>query len=240
MIQALIAKGALRQVSGGHNGHRAVYEIPPLDPEVIAQGPENPDPSAVKRPENRDPSPVLKGPENQTEGSGKGGGSVRESRTPSPQSPQGSSSPRGPARVVMNMLGVDRVEAEQIVAAIEADKRPRNVLGYITALARNDDLADWQGHVREQDARQLARGRRRPAHAALLPARRTRRRRPQPALRPPLVRAVPGRHPRRRRPAAHRNRPMTTREFPDFPDRSTRAREHTPGPARTPVTRNAA
>ncbi|MEV0151661.1 hypothetical protein AB0H64_42555 [Nonomuraea sp. NPDC050733] len=34
--------------------------------------------------------------------------------------------------------------------------KPHNVTGYITTLARNGDLADWQGHVREQAARRHA------------------------------------------------------------------------------------
>ena len=57
----------------------------------------------------------------------------------------------------MNELGVDAGEAEQIVAAVQAEHRPKNLLGYLIKLARTGDLADYQGHVRQQVARRQAR-----------------------------------------------------------------------------------
>ncbi|MEV0590658.1 hypothetical protein [Nonomuraea cavernae] len=171
VINELIAKGVLRRVSGGHNGRRAVFEIPPLAPQATTgqdgQGPGDQDPSAGKPPGKPDPTAAAKDPENLAEGAGKTSRSVRGSWTPSPQSPQEpSSSGRVPARsapvvrpaqVVMNELGVDAGEAAQIAAAVQAEHRPRDLAGYLTKLARTGDLADWQDRVREQAARQQAR-----------------------------------------------------------------------------------
>ncbi|MEV6527662.1 hypothetical protein AB0M43_37640 [Longispora sp. NPDC051575] len=42
------------------------------------------------------------------------------------------------------MLGVDADEAGEIVAAVLAERAPRDVVGYLRHLVRNGDIAKWR------------------------------------------------------------------------------------------------
>lgn len=94
---ALIRKGALERLQQGHNGSCAIFRIP-----VMMQGPGNPDPNATSRvreqplegpgfPDASAHSRVREsqeqGPDSARVGSGNYSSRVRETRTPSRQSP---------------------------------------------------------------------------------------------------------------------------------------------------------
>lgn len=102
VLKALREKGALKSVSSGHRGRRAVYRIPAMGPGTtdaidVAKGPESADPMSGKGPGTPDegsgndgPNHGSKGPEttdpNGEKGSGNHGQRVRDPRTKGPDS----------------------------------------------------------------------------------------------------------------------------------------------------------
>ncbi|YCK38207.1 Mu transposase domain-containing protein [Actinomadura sp. ATCC 39365] len=183
--------------AAGRSSRSRTWRPPPTPRDTTAEP--QADVGIAKGPGKADPSPPAKGPENQDEGSGESDRSVRKSRPPSPSVPSNSSS-SGPARpgrsvrpvqVAMDELGVEEDEARQIVVTVQRQHAPRNLAGYLTAMARSGDLADLARSARTPSASRPAPP---PATGARGPAVRTarRRRRPEPPIGAALVPDVPG------------------------------------------------
>ena len=178
-IKALVEKGALVRVRRGQKHVRAVYGIPRL----TAQGPENPDPekgvsvpetgtlSESQRPETRDPERDVsvretgtlsesQRPGFESSASGFSSLSVRKTRTPSPQSPQDSSSPRARVARTLRAAGVTEDEMPRVIEIIEARYQPRDLSAYVRTLVERGDLAGILAEMRaEQDAAERAQAR---------------------------------------------------------------------------------
>lgn len=165
ILKALIDKGALERVKRGQKYQHAEFRIPPLAPAqdleipdaeqdaAPPQDPETPDAEAVgdaaQDPGFPDPG-ISQRPGFPLSGSGFSGLRVRETRTPSPQSPQKPSSLSGTARRVADAVGATEAEAREIISIIQRENAPRSLPAYVAALAANGDLAALLDRVREQ------------------------------------------------------------------------------------------
>lgn len=169
IIAALIAKGALERVKRGQMHQHAVFRIPPLAP---AQDPETPapePPASIREtrtldesqpPENPDAGD-SQGPDSAGPGSGNCPPRIRETRTPSPQSPQDPSSLIGRERIVMEALahlGVTEDEMREVIKEVEKTTKIKieKPIPYFRTIAERGDLVDYLNRVRAAAERRAA------------------------------------------------------------------------------------
>lgn len=158
IIAGLIDKGALERVKRGQMHQHAVFRIPPL---TAAQGPETPDaepPPSIRETQTLDDS---QGPDSAGPGSGNCPPRVRETRMPSPQSPQDPSSLSGHERIVMDALshlGVTEDEMREVIKEVHKTSKVKieKPTPYFRAMAKNNDLPGYLADVRAAAARRAA------------------------------------------------------------------------------------
>ena len=157
VINALIKKGALIRTRRGQKNSRAAFVIPVLSATIEElPGPdfgchEGRDGDS-QGPGFRGAEPVdneSQGPDSAFSGSRFDDLSVPETGTPSPQSPQDSSSLSGPERRIISAVGATEQEAREMISIIEKEHRPRSVPAYVGTMAANGDLAELLSRVRQ-------------------------------------------------------------------------------------------
>lgn len=161
IINALIAKGAIERVQRGQMYRHAVFRIRPLASD--AQHPGSPDSeldSSVRETQTLDPGNPdagdSQGPDFAVPGSGNSPPSIRETRTPSPQSPQDSSSLSRPERRIMAATGATLEETREIISIIQSENPVRKLGPYIDRMAENEDLPELLDRVRAAASRRAA------------------------------------------------------------------------------------
>jgi hypothetical protein len=158
VLASLVKKGALEHWRRGQQYRMAEYRIPNF--QVVAgvgpQHQENPDAEDKSRVRKNQTQTTAQGPDSAESGSEKTSASLREARTPSPQTPQNPSSLSSADRLVMSALSDHRItdeEARKIVEKIQEHHKPKNLLNWTKAVAANGDLARFLDEIRTSQAK---------------------------------------------------------------------------------------